>query len=567
VSPTIESAISLSSIPLSGTRATGAVRAIVLVLIVLAIVALWFAKATSRQLTHADEGRYAEIPREMAVSGDFVTPRLNGFKYFEKPPLQYWSTALAYRAFGVTEWTARLWTGVTGLLAVLATWYAGRRLFNARAGLFGALALLASPYFVVMSSANSLDMGVSAFLSCAVLAYLLSRQAPPGKARRPWMLAAWACMALAVLSKGLIGVVLPLGALVGYTLLERDLRAWRDLHWLPGVALFLLITAPWFVLVARANPEFLHFFFIHEHFQRFASKAHDRAGPVWYFLPLLLAAASPWVPALLDAVRTAWRARPAAEAVSPARFLCAWAAVVFVFFSVSGSKLPGYILPIIPALALLAGEALARVEGLRATRWLAAGALIVSAILFTAVEVLEHLDHGPLNPAYLGFAEWTEPGTFLLVMAGGVGAYWAGRMASDRLVVALLVAFYGAATIGVTGYSVFAPGRSAHAFAETIRAAAPGVPVYSVRNYDQTLPVYLGRTVTLVDFIGEFDLGIKSEPERYVASLDAFRARWDADRDAFAIVTRESLPSLQQTGILYDVVAEDPKRLLIRKRR
>ncbi len=281
----------------------------------------------------------------------------------------------------------------------------------------------------------------------------------------------------------------------------------------------------------------------------------------------MFAAAAPWVPAALDAGRSAWRTRPAAGVVSPVRFLFVWCAVVFAFFSVSSSKLPGYILPIIPALALLAGEALARVEGLRAVRWLAAGALVVGTVLFAVVEILENVDHGPLSPAYQGFAEWTEPGTFLLVIAGGVGAYFAGRVASDRLIVALLVAFYGAATIGVTGYSVFAPTRSAHGLAETILATAPDAPVYSVRNYDQTLPVYLGRTVTLVDFIGEFELGIKAEPERFVASLDAFRDRWNADPDAFAVVTRESLPALQQAGIVYDVVVEDPKRLLVRKRR
>ena len=350
-------------------------------------------------------------------------------------------------------------------------------------------------------------------------------------------------------------------------MLERDPRAWRDLHWRSGIALFLAIAAPWFVLVARANPEFLHFFFIHEHFQRFASTGHHRSGPVWYFLPLLLAAAAPWVPALANAVRNAWRVRPIGDAVSPARFLLVWCMVVFAFFSASGSKLPGYILPIIPALALLAGEALARVDGLRATRWLAAGALIVGILVFAAVEVLENLDHGPLNPAYLGFAEWTEPGTFILLFAGGVGAYWAGRVMPDRLIVALLVAFYCAATIGVTGYSVFAPGRSAHAFAEAIRATASDAPVYAVRDYDQTLPVYLGRTVTLVDFTGEFAMGIKAEPERYVATLADFRKRWDADPDAFAVVSRESAPALTQAGIVFDVVAEDAKRFLVRKRR
>ena len=142
---------------------------------------------------------------------------------------------------------------------------------------------------------NTLDMGVSLFLSGAVFAYLLSRQAATRAAERGWMMAAWAAMALAVLSKGLIGVVLPLGTLLAYALWHRQSGALARLHWLPGLALFGAITAPWFVLAARANPDFFEFFFLHEHFQRFTSTVHNRAGPIWYFLPILALAVGPWI--------------------------------------------------------------------------------------------------------------------------------------------------------------------------------------------------------------------------------------------------------------------------------
>ncbi len=210
--------------------------------LILLLVVLWFVKLPGRPLAHPDEGRYAEIPREMVVTGDWVTLRLNGFAYFQRPPLQYWAAA-AYETFGVTEWTARLWTALTGPLAVLA--------------------------------------------------YFLSRQASEPGAERRWMVVAWAAMGLAVLSNGLIGALLPLATLGACAIWHRQPGAAARLHWLPGLAVFATITVPWFVLAARTNAGFLEFFLLHQHFQRFTSTAYNRAGSSWYFVPILLLSRRP----------------------------------------------------------------------------------------------------------------------------------------------------------------------------------------------------------------------------------------------------------------------------------
>jgi 4-amino-4-deoxy-L-arabinose transferase-like glycosyltransferase len=537
-------------------------------LIGLAIVlaTLWFVKLADRPLAHPDEGRYAEIPREMLATGDWVTPRLNGFAYLQKPPLQYWATAAAYKAFGPAEWTARFWTALTGLGAVVVAWRAGRRLLGRDAGNFGALALLASPYFVAMSGINTLDMSVSLFLNGAVLAYLLSRRAGTRRAEAAWMLAAWAAMALAVLSKGLIGVVLPFATLVGYALWHRQPGALARLYWVPGLAVFLAIAAPWFVLAARANPEFLQYFFLHEHFQRFTSTVHNRAGPVWYFVPILLLAVGPWAVAAAAGLRQAWRSRPADGTVCPRRFLLVWCAVVFVFFSVSQSKLPAYLVPIVPALALLAGDALAN-GGLRRPGFaLAAGMMVFGVLLFTINEFAEAQYVHLLEGTGEVFADWTEACAMLLVAASGIGLYWVDRTESRRIVIGVLGACYVAMSLTMFGYGALAPLRSGVAFAKQInRAGPPDAPVYAVRMYEQTMPFYLNRLVTVVEFGGELEPGIRAGSEHQVLSLQEFRARWLADAHAFAVMPLDTFETLRVEGLPMAVLAEDPKKILVRK--
>ena len=187
-------------------------------LLLLALVVIWFGNLEYRYLIKPDEGRYAEIPREMVASGDWVTPRLNDLKYFEKPPLQYWATAVAYEVFGEHQWTSRLWTALTGLAGVLLAWFTGTRLFGREAGLYAALILGSSSLYALMAHINTLDMGVTFFITLGIFSLLLAQQKSAQVYRRNWMLLAWAALALAVLSKGLMGVILPGAALFLYSL-------------------------------------------------------------------------------------------------------------------------------------------------------------------------------------------------------------------------------------------------------------------------------------------------------------------------------------------------------------
>ncbi|WP_042550384.1 ArnT family glycosyltransferase, partial [Ralstonia solanacearum] len=339
-------------------------------LLAAALLAVWLGTLGYRHLIPTDEGRYAEIAREMFTTGDWVTIRYNDLKYFEKPPLQMWGTALAYTLFGVGDWQARLFTALSGLIGIAFTMLAAARWWGKRVAVVSALVLASAPMWNVGAHFNSLDMGVAGCMTMALAALLLAQHPDASPAqRRGWMWACWAAMALAVLSKGLIGVVLPGFVLVVYTLVARDWALWKRLHLLTGLAVFFAVGAPWFVLISARNPEFAWFFFVHEHFQRFTSTVHHRDAPLWYFVPLLVAGFLPWLAQLPGAARlTMARDQAAANGFRPTLLLGLWAVLIFAFFSVSNSKLPGYIFPIVPALAIPAALVLEQADE-RMWRW------------------------------------------------------------------------------------------------------------------------------------------------------------------------------------------------------
>ena len=322
---------------------------------------LWFGTLNYRHLIPSDEGRYAEMAREMLVTGDWVTPRYNGYQYFEKPPLQVWATAVTFQVFGIGDWQARLWTALTGFLTILAIGFTGARIYNARVGWLAAVVLASSPMWVISGHFNSLDMGLSAFLVAALCSLLLAQTSHNKSSSRNWMWLCWFFMALATLSKGLIGVAIPAMVFIVYSVSAGDWKIWTRLRLFSGSILFLIVTAPWFVLVSIRNPVFLEFFFIHEHLQRFTQDAHSRTGPLYYFIPLLLIGLLPWVLQLPGALIQGWNERK--PSFSSTWLLVCWSVVIFAFFSVSQSKLPGYIIPIFPALALLIAKRLERLLG------------------------------------------------------------------------------------------------------------------------------------------------------------------------------------------------------------
>ena len=549
--------------------------------LVIVLVVAWFGGLGHRKLIKPDEGRYAEIPREMVATGDWLTPRLNGLKYFEKPPLQYWATAIAYETFGVAEWTSRLWTALTGFLGVFVVGYTAMRLYDRRTGLYAATVLASSLAYVLLAHFNTLDMGLAFFMSVTLCGTLLARAAraeidapaehcgssPAASRTRAsrWILVAWAAMALAVLSKGPVAVVLSGAALLLYLIVTRDWTLLKMLAPVRGLAIFLVIAAPWFIAVSRANPEFAHFFFIHEHVERFLTTEHRREGPIWYFVPVLLVGLLPWLSIAINAMVNAWRAPPRIH-FSPERLLLAWSLVIFVFFSASGSKLPSYVLPIFPALALLIGRELARVDARVLKRHLI-GIATLAAIACVTTIFIDRLIDSRENAAAIASFRTSAIASMFVWLIGTLIAIW---LAQGARVMAAIVAAGLAASFAwsalLLGHEALGRGMSTYDLARRMQPyIAPDTTLYSVGIFEHTLDFYLQRTVTPVAFRDELDFGLTQEPRKGIATLADFPKRWSNDRAPLAIMDHDLFDTLTANHFPMRVIAEDGRRIVVAK--
>lgn len=539
------------------------------VFVVIAVLLVWFGTLDYRHLLRPDEGRYAEISREMFVTGDWVTIRYNALKYFEKPPFHLWVTTIAYELFGVGDWQARLCVALSGIVGLGVTMLATARWFGCRAGLLAGLVMLAMPMWSVAGHFNSLDMTLSGALAC-VLGFMLLAQHPDASsgARRAWMLACWTAMGVAILTKGLVGIALPGLVLVVYALLTRDLGLWRRLHLPTGILAMLVVTVPWFWLISTKNPEFPHFFFIHEHWDRYTSTVHSRKGSIWYFVPLLVAGMLPWlglVPRMWSVVRDRAGAQRGAggKAFQPALMSLVWFAAIFVFFSMSGSKLPGYIVPVFPALAILAAVALDQIGDRSWNRQI--NALLVLAVVgLLAAPVVATLerDTNP-NEVFRAFAVYIGV-AFAVLLAGML---LARRLLRTRGVFPSVAAFalsmFLTCTIGLLGHEVMGRRASGVDMVPAINAVLKDdMPLYGVGMLDHTLPFYLGRTLTMVAAPDELEFGTQQEPAKWIPTMDAFIAKWKDGQPALGIMSPDTYERLAAQHVPLYVVARDVRRVV-----
>jgi 4-amino-4-deoxy-L-arabinose transferase-like glycosyltransferase len=343
-----------------------------------------------------DEPRYAQIAREMLERGDPVTPTLGGQPWFEKPALLYWMMMATFGAFGVSEWAARLGPALCGLLTGLLLYMVWRKVERAgeasatRAGglgLWSGAAILSSAGMLVFSRGASFDVVVTMTLTAALACFLIAETSTSERERRRWLAGFYAAVGLSLLAKGLIGIVIPVGVVSAYFLLRREWPA-RSISWsvLWGVPLALVVSAAWYgPVTARHGWTFIDQFIIQHHFARYLSNKYHHPQPFYFYLPVLALFTLPWTPFLIASLAGArrwnWRA---AEAQSKLRvFALVWLVVPVAFFSLSGSKLPGYILPALGGAALLVGERLRTFtrdesSGLRSMRATGAGLLLLA---------------------------------------------------------------------------------------------------------------------------------------------------------------------------------------------
>jgi 4-amino-4-deoxy-L-arabinose transferase-like glycosyltransferase len=325
----------------------------ILTLCVLCLVVFFF-QLGSHPLWDVDEGRHAATSKDMVLSGDWVTTRMNGKNFYDKTALFNWFVALSFLVFGFTEFAARMPAALLGLGAVLVTYLLGRRLFGSRVGLLGGVVLATSPEYIILSRSVIHDISLAFFITLALCFFYAAFGGQ--RQRRINLFLFYAALGLAVLAKGPIGILLP-GLIIGLFLLVKgrlDFLKEMSLGW--GVLIFLAVAAPWYVLISIRNEDYVSYFFLKQNFGNFLSKVQaHHPEHFYYYIPVLLGGMLPWsffIPlAVVRPLRQGLR-----KLDDGVLFLLLWFSVIFFFFSAANSKLGTYILPAFPAVALLVGR-------------------------------------------------------------------------------------------------------------------------------------------------------------------------------------------------------------------
>jgi len=526
---------------------------------------LWFGTIGQRDLFDPDEGRYAGIPAAMVDTGDWLTPRLNDFKYFEKPVLQYWGTAVAFKVFGKSNATARLWTALLGFSAALFAMLIAFRLYGARAAIYAFLLCISYLMVVAFGHFLTLDMALSAFLVMGIGSLVIAQSSQSTERQtRNWMLIGWAALALATLTKGLVAIVLPAATVVVYSLWQRDWNLWIRLHLFKGLILFLLITAPWFIAVSLSNPTFAEFFFIHEHFNRYTSDAHNREGPIYYFIPFLLLGVCPW---LLTSLRSLfspdfkWIPNTPGE-FDAERFMWTFVVVTFCFFSLGQSKLPGYILPVLPIIAVISGGQISTRGRVTGDRWVM---FTLGLIFFLGAFGVEQL----ASTSYTA-EQWANYRPW--IMASGICYLLAFTVFSIQktpkftAVAAAAVLSLSSGLLILMGANSLTESKSSRVIADIITETLPaGAPIFAFQYFPEAAAFYMARPFTIVEYEGELAMGVRLEPEKFLKTQAEFLEVWQGLDQAAVVVKLNRLKNLKVEALHGKVVYKGPKIMVIIK--
>jgi 4-amino-4-deoxy-L-arabinose transferase-like glycosyltransferase len=495
-------------------------------------------------LVGADEPRYAQVAREMleahseacheahakvfphslrlsdlkasyhCLEGGTVTPILYGKPWLEKPALYYWRAMSFFKEFGISDWSARLPSSSGAFFLVVLVFLHMRR-FRPGGHLYAALITVSCLGIASFARGASTDMQLAAPFCIGMLGWYAWYET----GKKFWLFDLYFFGAAATLAKGPVAPFLALGIIFLFVGLRREWSALRRTIWVPGIVLYLLMVLPWFIEVQRRNPTFLRFFFLEHNLERFATNRYQHHQPPWYYLAVLLIALMPWtvlgVRALWDAVEVSiaeWKARRnPARYVGHSRagdafpeFLVLWAIFPILFFSFSGSKLPGYILPSIPPLTILTGDYLNRIRRRSLTPTLLWGHAAMCALLvFVLVLAPQHMKYETLVPP----VQW-------LIIAGAIAIL-------ALVGVALTIRRWGiaqvctATLVPVVALLIFLLGfhgkdldlnYSARPLAREIAQLAPGVPIVAAesvrRDMDYGLAFYRNERIVHYDIDG-----------------------------------------------------------------
>ena len=487
-----------------------------------------------------DEGRYSEIPREMIESGDFITPRLNYVKYFEKPIMHYWLTALSFMAFGQNEFAGRFTPAVLGLLGCLMTFLLALRVTkDFRAAVISGLILASSVLWYAISRLNITDMTLTFFFTGSLYFFRLWVD---DTERKLWLVMFYVFMALAVMSKGLIGVVIPGGIAVIYSLLTgQGKKILSRIFSSTAILIFFAVNAVWFVPVCMANNDFFDFFFIREHFLRYTTTIHERWQPFWFFGPVLIGGLVPWTGLLLDVFRAIFgkcRLIDKKDGV----LLGLWFLMPFVFFSMSSSKLVTYILPCLPPIAVLAGASLASMDGKDFRRF-----AVISTIILVPLAVT-----GIVWPRFTDDVDVIAMAVPAMRLAVSLAVFWGVSLLLLKNIrgVALALCILGLGTMYSASPAFIVEGDllSHKDTAEIVKTIDGIDDVVVFQKLMQGMNYYLERRTVTADIVDELEFGAAQEENpKWFISKEELVELWKSPAHIAAIARSKHIDSLRDT--------------------
>jgi 4-amino-4-deoxy-L-arabinose transferase-like glycosyltransferase len=529
-------------------------------LLFLAIIAFYFYGLGHMPFVGPDEPRYAQVAREMFLRGDLITPTLGGHTWFEKPPLLYWMMMVSFRLFGISEWAARVGPAISGVLTVLAVFWVGRRVCRSStehqlSGLAPWSAIIAASTLgiIVFSRGLGFDIVVTMTTAWALSFFLVSELEENEERRRRLLLGFYVLIGLSLLAKGLVGLVIPFSIVGLYQLVRRQFpsRSFLLTLWW-GLPLPFAVASTWYIpVILKHGWPFIDEFFIQHHFARYLSNKYRHPQPFYFYLLILIPLSLPWtaflIEGLLEARRWRWLSPDSVDRWRV--FALAWLLMPLAFFSFSGSKLPGYILPVLPAGALIAGERLTKfLSGDRDGFWVMriTGGLFG---MFAVVGSIYVVRYGSLSlkcVAMIGVP---------LIITAATCIFWTHR----KTVSALLVIFATFAALIVVlncGVASFAARESMRDLIQLADARGYGsTPVYALHQIDRSAEFYAaGRVVYAAD----------GEPVRFESALDILEAARKNRAPILVIVPIEYIYQLTGlTSARTDVIGNNGKLALV----
>lgn len=507
---------------------------------------LFFFRLGSPGLMDPDEGRYAEIAREMLVSGDFLTPQLNFLPYLEKPPLVYWLTALSLHLGGLNEWAARFIPALSAVGGVMAVYWLARHLWGPGTAFLAGMVTATSSGYFLLGRLLTLDMTLTGFMTWGIaLAYLAVRNQQ--RSYLPW---AYLALGLGVLAKGPVALVLPALIFLTWFGVQKQWRGILQLWHAGGALILAVLVLPWYILVAWHNPDFLQYFFFQEHLQRFLAPHVHGGQPVYFYLGVLAAGFLPWFFFLPWAWWATVPEPPSPEASQDRLFLLLWFGVIFLFFSLAGAKLFPYLLPGFPPVAMLVAKALSGrqesdTSGSPGWRWTLRVWLCMALLIFLALMVVaaflptlwERLAFISPYPAVFSLALAIPPILLLTGLPSPGNRQF--LLVGSAVVLNLLLVFAGERVSEIRSPKSLAQVINSHWRADSI--------IVGFHNYSQAISFYTGQPWYLFQTQGELAFGLQQHPENpyYLHGPAQLAARLRQHPGFFIFISRDNLKFLQ----------------------